>query len=672
MAVNSMPRTNHEVVPENHSETKFQDHPSSTRLRPACRVSNAGRKQLPSDTALRAKLLREPYLTGHYVEEKGRFNFFINQAGRHIECLMAFIDTGRKPKVSKFKDKRIARSVARLGGDYDPAEDEFTIYGAFDRLDTMGVLGLEDAKGDKLRLVLFEDLAPPKLKKFPSTVLIKVSDRPALFERYIAHPTVPSVFRTHHWFALTPQQTKFLRSGFVFDVEKEFAVSGGKKKLGIEGLVDHYFKTDLKDKETTSAHIRRLHNETNAHAIERFFVELQSHVLGRKPEKGGIHEAHMATLVVMTRFHLARRKLRTAPDAHQENLVSLIARIVDDNPLQADKNLRRFGFVPGTVTNKFEVEYDIDGAGGGIPGAKFIGGSAWAGFITLKKTEGAQPFSPSDGQSKRTFGLVMASADVGIGTPFQVINQSGSGEARSFHEWFSDHIPGKCLATGVGAAAAGGIGVSFSLAGDMFIPGDQSAGAPASPLSVLFPPSISFAPGLGASAGISEFVGEIFELKGGGKPKVEDATAFLPKLSSAEYVRILNTKKKIHFCTNDAQLTEDAKHFIETMAALELPAFEVAESTFKITGYTDREGTPFSNIELSIARASNVQTYLDDILVRLDKQGRFKASFETRGAGEPTVGPDDVKNPKFRRVNIVLDGKLLLALEGVPDGLLAE
>jgi outer membrane protein OmpA-like peptidoglycan-associated protein len=177
---------------------------------------------------------------------------------------------------------------------------------------------------------------------------------------------------------------------------------------------------------------------------------------------------------------------------------------------------------------------------------------------------------------------------------------------------------------------------------------------------------------VGASAGISEYVGEIFELKGGKKPSVEDAAAYLPKLSTAEYTRILNTKKKIHFCTNDAQLTEDAKRFIEVMAALELPALEVPDATFKIAGYTDRQGTPESNTELALARASNVRTYLEDILAPLEKRSRFEARIVARGPGEIEIGPDDADNPSFRRVQVVLDGKLLLSLEGVPDGLIAK
>jgi len=660
--VNETPRTGHEVVPENHSQTPFRSHPRSTPQRPACRVSNAGRKQVDPDKALQEELRKIPYLTGRYVEAHGRYNLFINQAGKHIECLLALIVTGLSPKVGKFNDERIEKAVARFSGDWDDASDSFDLYAGFDPDDRLGVLGTEDDKGKELRLVFFEDAAPPVLSPIVNTTASKTDDQPALFERYLAPDIVPSVFRTYHWFALTPQQVKFLESDFVADLRDDFNTNLGQKHLGIEGLVAHYFEQNRK----AIPFVRSLINKTNAEAIDAFFLKLKSYAFSRSPQDGGLHESHFDTLVMVTRFKLSLLSMRPAPDALEDTLDRLIERICNENASMSGKHVREFGFNPTTPKNVIEIEFTVDGGE-----AKVIFGSAgaWVGTITLKKIKGAT-FSPKDGRNEVTFPLALSS--YGVGLEFGVSTfMNGKGTATSAHEWLSEHIPGPCTAEGVSADAAVGAGVGLNLSG-MQITGNPAAGAPHFPLAVIFdlPKNVKDAMtfGLGASVGVKILRGQI--LPEGAKPPTQaDAAALLPSTSNAEYLKFLNEKKQIHYCTNDAQLTEDAKRFIATVAALELPALQSSAATFEIKGYADREGKAGDNEVLALARAANVGTHLFDLLTVQQDRGLIEAKIKTFGKGEFVHGPDHVSNPNFRRVEMVLNGTMVLVLTGVPDGL---
>lgn len=666
MSVNSQPRHDHELVPESHSETPTRTHPPSTRLQPACRVSHAGRKQAPSDEALRAQLRSLPYLTGRYVEETGLYNLFINHAGTHIECLLAFVDTGRLPTVGKFEDERVTQSIARFGGDYEEGGDEYELYAAFDPADRVGVLGLEDQDGQRLRLVFFEDNAPPKLLQVANTIAVKVNDEPALFERYLTSIGVRSIFRTNHWFALTPQQVLHLESDFVADFRDDFDTNLGRRKMGIAELIEHYFEQSL----SVPSFVRRQVNRTNAEAIDDFLAKLTSHVLSRRVQDGGLHIAHMDALVLVARFKLGHLTAKPGPTAHPDNFVRIIHRICNEQTgAFSSQNLRAYGFIPTDVICEFEASFELDGAetdaGPGSAGA-------WIGQLTLKKTKGAQFSRFAGKRDVATFPLAFASYGGGWGLMVSTF-MSGSGFASSGHDWLAEQIPGPATAGGASVDVALGIGLSYGVT-TMILSGDPGAGAPSVPLMIHFDPpktwSAAMTFGLGGSVGGKALHGRVLHPEA--KPTADDALEVLPKIGSASYLKHLALEEKIHYCTNDAQLTDEAKRYIATVAALELPALYAAESRLKIKGYADRKGKSDDNEVLALARAANVRTHLEDVLVVALDKGLIKANIEAYGKGEIVHGPDDVPNPTFRRVKMVLDGTLILLLTGVPDGLPAE
>jgi outer membrane protein OmpA-like peptidoglycan-associated protein len=666
--LNTKPRSPYEVVPEAHSDSDLRKHPRSTPQRPACRVAHAGRRQAEPDVAYQRALRGEPYLTGRFVESNGLYNLLINQAGRHIECLLALIVTGRKPKVDEERDERIRESVVRFGGNYDPEQDQFELYASFDPEDRVGILGTEGDGDDLLRLVFFEDVAPSGIGHVVNTTARRLDDRSVLFERYLGLSIVPSVFRTYHWFALTPQQRKLLDSELVFEFRDTFQTNLGARKTGIEGLVEHYFDADRQ----ASSFARSMINKTNAEAIDAFFLKLQGAVFGPTPQEGGLHIAHLDSLVFAVRFKLGGRKMRSAPKAPEEPLVDLVSRIANDNPTMQAKALRVFGFDPRKPKNVFEAEFALDGADVDV----VVGsGGAWVGTLTLTKTKGKvfRADGGGDDPNEQIFPLALATYGFGLGAGVMT-HMAGTGRALSHHEWFAHHVPGRCRASGASAEAAVGVGGSLGLS-SMLLDGDAAAGAPHVPLKIDFglPKSIKDAMtfGLGASAGAKAMRGRVFA-PGSSQPKLSDAADLFPEPGNAEYLVHLKALRKIHYCTNDAQLTGDAKVFIETMLALELPALESLHTVLEVKGYADREGKASDNDELSIARAANVRTHVLDALTRHTDKGRTKVEVRAVGRGEITRGPDHVKNPAFRRVEIRLGGKLLLLLEGVPDGLRAS
>lgn len=659
--VNKAPRGDHEVVPEAHSQVAGRTHDLSSRQRPMCRVSNAGRSPVAPDEAMRAILRGKPYLTGSYVEEKGRFNLFINQANLHLEVLVAFIDTGQKPVVNDDKDERLKKSLFHLQGDYDPDAfnpEVFHLSADWKRDNQVGKLLVDHADGERLRIVIDEDVKPldHRIHDANGTTVVRVDDRPALFERLLAHDLVPAKFRTYHWWALTPQQERFLASDFVFATRDTVDTNLGLKELSLLEAVDHYYTQSRE----VAAHVRADVNERNAEAIDGVLLELQSKAYAH------IHVAHFDSLFQVVRFHLSTKKVKPAPDASARPLPELLQEIANDNRTARLKNFAAFGFHPKKVECAFEVSYSVMGTSVDLG----LGVGGWAGTITLTQTKGTGwPEGP------HTFPIAFLTGSAGFSVGYSAA-KSGSGTAESSHRWLPEHLPGPCSGSDFSASAGVGVGVDAGV-GYLAIDGTRSAGSPTSPLVCVFSPaawkkySDAISGGtLGAGLETGFIKGKIYPP--GKKVTPKDAADLLPSSHAVNYTRYVKQKTTIHYCTNDAQLSQEARDLLDIVAALELPAFTTGGSKLRIIGYADRVGTPEANKELAVARALNVETYLRDSLVRLEDRGDLDIKFSAQGEGEIERGEDGVENPKFRRTDLFLNGQIILMLEGVPDGVPAE
>ena len=122
----------------------------------------------------------------------------------------------------------------------------------------------------------------------------------------------------------------------------------------------------------------------------------------------------------------------------------------------------------------------------------------------------------------------------------------------------------------------------------------------------------------------------------------------------------------VHFCSDGALLTEDARQALRIMCANELAALMSPTSRLAINGHTDRQDTPERNLALSDMRAQNTYKAIKDILGDKLAIPSDPSHTEVSGKGETEAErdgrPDNENNPKYRRTDIILNGRLVLTL----------
>jgi outer membrane protein OmpA-like peptidoglycan-associated protein len=121
-----------------------------------------------------------------------------------------------------------------------------------------------------------------------------------------------------------------------------------------------------------------------------------------------------------------------------------------------------------------------------------------------------------------------------------------------------------------------------------------------------------------------------------------------------------------HFCFDSALLTPAARQLLRLVCADQLAALVSEASQVLIVGHTDRPDTDLRNLELSRLRADNVRRALDDILgtalkvpperIAVLGLGELVARFKLR--------PEQLRNPADRRVDVIVNGTLVAALNG--------
>lgn len=140
-----------------------------------------------------------------------------------------------------------------------------------------------------------------------------------------------------------------------------------------------------------------------------------------------------------------------------------------------------------------------------------------------------------------------------------------------------------------------------------------------------------------------------------------------PKIKTeTDYTVIYEDLRRVHFGFNSAFLNNDARQALRVMCAQELPALMSPTSLLTITAHTDRKGKRKANLTLSALRAANTQQGIEDILGKLLKIPsrriipKGKGEEEARRAGDR----DGTRNLDRRRVDVILNGRLVLRLRG--------
>jgi outer membrane protein OmpA-like peptidoglycan-associated protein len=280
----------------------------------------------------------------------------------------------------------------------------------------------------------------------------------------------------------------------------------------------------------------------------------------------------------------------------------------------------------------------------------------FSGTITVTKTSGKT--------WTETFNIKLKGGQVKI-KAFEI---SETGTAGSYYDWDKPNIPGSVeFVTGQIGGMIPGVKLK---AGAWFI---NILGSGSYPLMTATNQNLE--PGLNASkkrgidwdvVNLGGFWGEISD-----KPfPARDDSKFVP---ITDYAANIKLQDDVHFCLNSALLTEDARQALRIMCANELSALMSPNSELRITGHADRSVPPRMdeakakqyNQTLSELRAKNTKQAIKDILggqlAISDNQIVPKGEGDALAAKENR--PPKEVNPNYRRVDIILNSRLVLTLK---------
>jgi outer membrane protein OmpA-like peptidoglycan-associated protein len=299
-----------------------------------------------------------------------------------------------------------------------------------------------------------------------------------------------------------------------------------------------------------------------------------------------------------------------------------------------------------------------------LSGGAALLGIYW-GRIQIEKT--------SEPRWSHSFDLDLTGVVASVGLDVKLVNEF-KGIAQSYLPWTENDIPGPCRL--VRASADVGMGIASAQAGFMHILGNGSL----NPLDVFFqdvrlgvPDPTKVAEeaikekGVPTPKGLVRPDASLSALFGsiGGpfwlyqKPPLIDASTPV----AVQKVDIDATgRQRIHFCFDSAILTSAARLSLRQMCADYLPLFLNPQTQLVVVGHADSVGTVGYNLVLSRNRAMNAMQAIRDILGK-----KFQANSLPIPLSEFMArfgGKNEKPDPRFRRVDIFLNGHLVLTLGG--------
>jgi outer membrane protein OmpA-like peptidoglycan-associated protein len=555
-------------------------------------------------------------LTGRYEQHTGgtqarpanpAFTLRVNQAGRHLECVLSAVLPAR--------ERAKSRDVYRLFGDLQ-ADGSFSLfnrtkpdwYGRLRRnertkqlvVDGAGLVG--GATADPLRLV---------------------AAGPTLMEQGLASlPAGNELVRRYEWYPLTQPQLAHLFEHL--------------RAERVQPFLERYFSVEAGSRVTQ----REALNKAALH-LERYLREVFA------DPRYGIHPIDVPLARFYARMLLTanqwtfKRSQRSELDWIQI-MLCVVARDEGWGRLElirkylgiSDQVCRRAA--AGDGEHQYKVTLQVSGV------APFI--HVYRGTVTIEKT--SQPRWPKPEVFDITYGGLSA-------VPTFKVEEALTGTASSHFEWQPPDFPGTIMMAGGEAS----YGVSAQ-AGFMHIHG--SGYLPT--LEVLFA-SAGLDPGavkpeLKPSVNLSGSWGKIH-------PKPIPVVDYTTSTVKTDYTVTYRLTEDAHFCLDSALLTEDARQALRIMCANELVALMSPASRLTILGHTDRSAAKDYNLTLSALRAENTYQAIQDILG--DKLRIHQAQVLRSGRGESLAEkdgrPDGERNPKYRRVDVILNARLVLTLK---------
>jgi outer membrane protein OmpA-like peptidoglycan-associated protein len=297
---------------------------------------------------------------------------------------------------------------------------------------------------------------------------------------------------------------------------------------------------------------------------------------------------------------------------------------------------------PGAPVHKYRYLTAVLGVGGDVG----LGLGLFLGLMVIEKlapdTWGAQYFT------------VLGAGSFGVSAGFSVGQVSAWSEFPSPIDWTSGNFEGPYLTGGVAQNVALGGGPQIQYGGVLILFGDHS-------LPPLVVPADGWALTLGASVSLGEMGYQMGRLWGGKEQAIRAASERQKPLdTSARYA----TGSAVHFDVDDPSLTAAGRQAVREMVATHRAALTGAGSTLKVDGYASTTGTEAHNERLSQLRAANVLQAVRDVIGVPDALPPGQATAEGHGeAAARAMGvPDRTEDPAWRRVDVSLDGRVVLQL----------
>lgn len=600
---------------------------------------------------------QKPDLTGRYFHDAGKgipsHYVHINQAGLHLQVLVVPGMSGRGEEVAR-RGSHASRTVHLLG---DLVDDAATLYHFNDWSVKAGQLDVLKGKVTLSRFVSAEEA-----EELPLT---KLNDAPTLFPH--AMGSVPAWAKAQEWYpVLEGQLAKFvheLKRILDFHLEKFFAIEDEFSMSEIKPMVARRERIELLD-----ANLGKLFSPEGENTYAIHDEDLPQY---RRIAEEWLHAARVTfdeDLGEQTYAFYLRRAMTIA--------------VKDGWLTPRVGELRKNLGMSLTERRRFDARIEIGGATIPTP-LWWLGGKVYGGFLHLESRRADQDESEEpEWRAIYTIGFVGIAAGKSWGENGEVVVSTGKGY--SDYDWQPSEVAGWFGLGDGSVGASAGYGKSYGTT-SMVIQGADSVPRPL--ILDLSGWADKFAAGAGGE--VSASVGYIFAETVTKKPRPapheikarEPVNDDLGPLAGA-----------VHFELGSAVVTDDGRRLLRILAALELPAFMDRKHTrLAIVAHTDRVDTWSRNLELAYYRAQNVRRTLDAILGKKLKiaQGNPKAGWlsatvdgkalewtgqlamtnlllrwegerEAAAAGEP----DRKENQRYRRVDVILNNRLVLRLDG--------
>ena len=317
------------------------------------------------------------------------------------------------------------------------------------------------------------------------------------------------------------------------------------------------------------------------------------------------------------------------------------------------------------------VEFEAELISGDVAAGIFIAdGNFMGAYLHIKR------LTPPKWEG--TYGLVAAGLGAGVGSPASVKGSADTGKATSSFDWDPDDIAGVVwIGETGGSAVVSGVGGTMSEEGVTLFGNNPAIPTPlhfdfgdielTSVDGAVSNTDIEF--GYGVGAGTNFCVGLCFTLK---ELKLRK---HMIKLKDVQIENAAGGKNAIGFDFGSALLNGAGRDLVRVLACRELHALMQPRTLLGIVAHADLPDTWKRNVELTHLRAQNTLQAFKDVLgkkLKVDKkhlgitgQGELQAyqDWLSKRIGSGTVAPS-TPNPKFRRADITIDGRLTTQLRG--------